>query len=197
LVSRPVRTLEAVRARLERRLALHGVKGFKIIEEERCFIPMGGPPAPLPQSVVAFGGAARMVHPATGYLLARVLRTAPRLSRALRSAFDEGLDPWARSERAWEAVWPKTERGAHDLARFGMEVLLDLDTEGTAEFFRTFFSTPPERWESYLAGGARAGDVRAAMLSVFGKAGWGLRFRLARAGFGPNGNLLRRALFVR
>lgn len=197
LVSRPRRALEAIRPRLERRLAGRGITSYRILEEERCFIPMGGPPAPPVQSVIAFGGAARMVHPATGYLLARVLRTAPRLGRAVRGALEEGLVGPERAHRVWSSVWSDSERGAHDLARFGMELLLDLDTEATAGFFRAFFTTPPERWQSYLSGAATAGEVRAAMRSVFARAGWGLRLRLAQAGFGPHGRLLRGALFVR
>lgn len=35
-------------------------------EEEYCYIPMGGELPDLTQRVIGFGGAANMVHPATG-----------------------------------------------------------------------------------------------------------------------------------
>ena len=42
------------------------MKVLGVEEEEYCYIPMGGELPDLAQRVVGFGGAANMVHPATG-----------------------------------------------------------------------------------------------------------------------------------
>ena len=50
-------------------------------EEEWSYIPVGGPLPLGSQAVTAFGAAANLVHPATGYSITRSLREAPRLAR--------------------------------------------------------------------------------------------------------------------
>jgi Lycopene cyclase protein len=47
-------------------LLFAGMKVLGVEEEEYCYIPMGGELPDLAQRVVGFGGAANMVHPATG-----------------------------------------------------------------------------------------------------------------------------------
>lgn len=197
LTGRPRLAIEVLESRLDARLAALGVPPGRVLETERCFIPMGGPPPPRPQPVVAFGGAARMVHPASGYLLARILRTAPRLAEALDRALVEGLSRAERSEAAWAAVWSGPERVSHELYRFGSELLLTMDAESTTHFFSTFFRLPAPLWSNYLSGTATPSEVRRAMRGVFARASWSLRFRLARAGLGPEGSTFRKSLFSR
>lgn len=196
LVGRPPANIEVLEARMKRRLARHGLRDWKVLDVERCYIPMGGRPPPPVQPVVGFGGAARMVHPATGYTLAPTLRTAPRLAEAADRALRNGARGAVRDRAVWEGVWTRGERAAHDLQRFGMEVLLDMNTEATSEFFETFFRLPRDHWEAYMSGRAGPEAVRAAMWGVFARASWGLRFRLAKAGLAPKGAPLRRAVFV-
>ncbi len=195
LVARPGLPIEQLEARLQSRLGRLGVSVGRVLEVERCFIPMGGPPPPAVQPVVGFGGAARQVHPASGYLLARVLRTAPRLAAAVAEGLESGEDRDARSARAWAAVWSRDERVAHDLFRFGSEVLLGLDTAQLQRFFTAFFSLPDPLWTGYLSGTASPSAVRAAMLGVFAAADWDLRRRLVGAGLGPRGPILWSALW--
>ena len=42
-----------------------------MVEEEWSYIPVGGPLPIAGQPVTAFGAAANLVHPATGYSIAR------------------------------------------------------------------------------------------------------------------------------
>ena len=42
-----------------------------MVEEEWSYIPVGGPLPVAGQPVTAFGAAANLVHPATGYSIAR------------------------------------------------------------------------------------------------------------------------------
>lgn len=197
LAARPPVEIETLEARLERRLAGLGVEAEEVLDIERCFIPMGGPPPPRPQPVVAFGGAARMVHPASGYLLARVLRTAPRLAAAVKESLERAEDREARALRAWAAVWPRGERVSHELYRFGNEVLLRLAGDDLRAFFAAFFSLQEDEWRSYLSGTASPPAVRRAMRGVFAHASWRLRLRLMRAGVGEEGRGFRKSLFSR
>ena len=48
------------------------MKVLGVEEEEYCYIPMGGELPDLAQRVVGFGGAANMVHPATGIVICTV-----------------------------------------------------------------------------------------------------------------------------
>lgn len=52
----------------------------KIVEEEYCLIPMGGALPRLDQRAVGVGGTAGLVHPSTGYMVARTLGAVPQLA---------------------------------------------------------------------------------------------------------------------
>lgn len=167
-------------------------------EEEWSYIPVGGP-LPLPdQPAAAFGAAASLVHPATGYSITRSLREAPAVARACAQALTEQPSSAAAVRFVWEALWTQERRrqvraGRHDwrapsacptplaahcpfclhrltarLPRhflsslpspcaqtsfqvFGMELLCQLDTRATADFFTTFFRLPASFWRGFLA----------------------------------------------
>jgi lycopene beta-cyclase len=72
----PPMSFEMLERRLHQRLAARGIKVTAVHEVERCIFPMTLPLPDLHQPIVAFGGAASMVHPATGLYGRRV--TAPR-----------------------------------------------------------------------------------------------------------------------
>eukprot|EP00245_Coleochaete_scutata_P007935 TRINITY_DN23763_c0_g1_i1.p1 TRINITY_DN23763_c0_g1~~TRINITY_DN23763_c0_g1_i1.p1 ORF type:complete len:576 (+),score=78.67 TRINITY_DN23763_c0_g1_i1:39-1730(+) len=69
--------------RMELRLEHLGIKVTSIEEDEYCRIPMGGVLPRLPQRVLGIGGTAGMVHPSTGYMIARTLSSAPILADTL------------------------------------------------------------------------------------------------------------------
>lgn len=52
-------------------------------EEECCLIPMGGELPKHPQRTLGIGGTAGMVHPATGYMVSRMLGVAPTLADSI------------------------------------------------------------------------------------------------------------------
>ncbi len=165
LAAAPAVDLALLERRLDARLSRMGVRVRAVHEVERCRIPMDTPLPRMPQRIVGFGGAAAMVHPATGYLLTRALAAAPRLAAAL----DEGLrtSPEAASVSGWEAVWPASERRTRALHDFGLRLLLGLDAEGTARFFDRFFRLPERRWRAYLSASAGPMAVASAMSSLF------------------------------
>lgn len=183
LVGRPPVSLELLEARLERRLHHLGLSG-RTLEVERCFIPMGAArPRPLGK-MFAFGGAASMVHPATGYSLGQLAAALPRLDAAIPGP-DEGR--WARLS---EAVWPTERARAHDLYRFGMEVLLRLRPADQRRFFEGFFQLPPEEAAGYLAGRLSIPGMAAAMTKVFGAVPFSVRAQIVRTSVGPARSLL-------
>nr|QHA79705.1 lycopene beta-cyclase [Neopyropia yezoensis] len=76
LIASPAVPFDDLKRRLHARLAHDGITVTRVLDEEYCLIPMGGPLPARRQRVVAFGGAAALVHPATGYMVARALELA-------------------------------------------------------------------------------------------------------------------------
>ncbi|MBK6689315.1 MAG: lycopene cyclase family protein [Deltaproteobacteria bacterium] len=187
LVARPPVPMALLEARLERRLQVLGVSG-QTLELERCAIPMGAPrPEPIGR-LVAFGAAASMVHPATGYLLGQVFAALPRIRDGIPGPKD------TLPERIAAAIWPKERAKAHDLYRFGMEVLLELDPPGLRRFFQGFFALPEAEWAGYLSGRLSIPGMASAMARVFGAVPFAVRARIAQKAVGPARRLLWTAL---
>lgn len=179
LAARPAVAVDLLRARLTERLELGGTPVLEVLSEERVRFPLGGPLPPRDQPIVAFGAAAGMVHPATGYSVGSALRRAPAVAGALGAALGElGATPSSVARAGWGAVWP------HDLVRqralhvYGLETLLRMDRTTTQSFFSAFFSLPQERWVGYLSGAPSTGELARTMLEVFRHADGPLRQRL-------------------
>ncbi len=107
---------------------------------------MGGP-MPLPdQTVTAFGAAANLVHPATGFSVSRSFREAPAFADELARAVREGVPVAEASRRVWGKLWPEERRaqvrggggqgwgrsGGRGRGRGGREMLLLVSREQTA-----------------------------------------------------------------
>ena len=139
---------------------------------------------PLPdrrQRVVGFGGAASMVHPASGYMVGSLLRRAPGLAAAIAAACAEPASAApgpALSRAAWEALWPGPMRRKHALYRFGLEKLMRFDEDQLRHFFATFFRLPPEQWQGFLTNTLPVPQLVRAMAGLFvqapGDVRWGL-----------------------
>lgn len=194
LIRRPAVSINELKMRLKKRLHRLGVRVRRVLSEERCYIPMGGSEAPFSQSIIAFGGAARMVHPGTGYMLAKTLQKAPQVSEAIVEALSTSSNLETQTKKIWSAVWSDTERATHNLHRFGSELLMTMDTPRTQEFFAAFFSLPEASLASYLSSGATPWRTSQTMLEIFSRVGWSLRWQIIRSGFSPNGRALRQGL---
>lgn len=181
LVGRPPLDIDVCRRRLTERLHALGLRLGPAEHVEHCYIPMGGP-LPSPQRMVAFGGSAAAVHPATGYMIANVLRAAPRLASAVWQARDR-REPSHWSRAAWNSVWPDDRRRAWMLYRYGMEVLVTMGVSSTADFFDAFFKLPPHHWQAYLSGDVPSRAVASAMWLLFRRARPSLRWQLMTKGF--------------
>lgn len=190
LASRPMTSLDMVERRVRADHVSDEVYGDEI---ERCIIPMGYPVPQLDQLCVGFGGAASMVHPATGYMIARTLRTAPQLAAAYVDVCHQPAPERARS--LWEVVWPSDQMRTHELYRFGLEAVLRMTVEETHAFFAAFFNLPDELWRPYQSGTATPREVAAAMWRVFGAVDGSLKRKLIATGFGPHALKLLRTVY--
>jgi lycopene beta-cyclase len=172
LAGRPPVPAERLRARLGARI---GPGGPAVVEAagrvERVVVPMGGPGPDRRRPVVAFGAAAGLTHPATGFSVAASLRAAPRVAAVIA----EGPGDLGR---IWDAVWPRSMRRTRRLHDYGLEVLLGLDSAELATFFDAFFDLPEDVWAPYLRVDASPGEVSRTMTGVLRRLPWGMRRRL-------------------
>lgn len=153
LVARPGLAMEDIQQRMVARLKHLGIKVKAIEEDERCVIPMGGPLPVIPQRVVGIGGTAGMVHPSTGYMVARTLAAAPIVANSIVSYLgsEGGVSGNELSAKVWKNLWPIERRRQREFFCFGMDVLLKLDLTGTRRFFNAFFNLEPHYWHGFLS----------------------------------------------
>ncbi|MGC1307819.1 MAG: lycopene beta cyclase [Phormidesmis sp.] len=189
----PVR-FETLARRLNQRLAQRGVTVVETHHVEKCLFPMNMPLPDLTQAVVGFGGAASMVHPATGYMVGSLLRRGPDLVRAIAQSL-EGVhsSPTQVAQSAWKALWPEDRLRKHYLYTFGLENLMAFKTRDLQQFFTTFFELEQSQWAGFLADTSTLPEIVQAMLVLFGRTSnpvrWGLMSSVV-----SHGNLLRRTL---
>jgi lycopene beta-cyclase len=156
LVGRPAMSFQECKDRLFARLSHLGitVRPCSIKDEEFCNIPMGGPLPEPGQRVIAFGGAAALVHPSTGYHLCRMMAAAKELTDAVGEALANPADlsPDAVASLAYDAIWSPPKQVQRDFAVFGGEFLMSLGVEELRGWFDSFFRLPIPLWGGFLAG---------------------------------------------
>jgi lycopene beta-cyclase len=158
LVARPAISFQECKDRTLQRLAYHGIRITKLHEEEFCYIPMGGGLPARNQRILALGGAAAMVHPATGYHLCRCLLGAADVATVIRR---ELLSPPSIVSRvnfdhvaavAYDAIWSPSNIRQRNFAVYGGEYLMKQNVVGLRGFFGGFFKLPLPLWAGFLAG---------------------------------------------
>lgn len=153
LVARPALSFQECKDRCMERLKYHGIEVLKTYEEEFCYIPMGGALPAKDQRVVALGGSAAMVHPATGYHACRCLMGATDVAAALAAELklpQPNLDRAAAA--AYHALWSPDNVRQRNFAVFGGEFLMKQNVVGLRGFFDGFFRLPLPLWAGFLAG---------------------------------------------
>jgi lycopene beta-cyclase len=192
LVQAPAMPLAVLEARLGERLAAMGIRVLGIHEVERCSIAMGLALPSKNQRTVAFGAAASMVHPATGYQLASALERAPQVAQAIADGLEAG-DPVTAAKLAWEAIWPSDRVRLWSLYRFGMAALCGFDLERTRLFFDAFFGLEARDRQRYLDATASPAELATIMARLFWGAPLATQWRLVRHGIGSGRGELWRA----
>ena len=179
LAMAPPVSFDLLERRLHQRLAARGVQVTAVHEVERCIFPMTLPLPDLHQPVVAFGGAASMVHPASGYMVGALLRRAPGLAAAIATTLqDAQAEPAAIAREAWQELWNRDRLRKYYLYRFGLEKLMRFDEVLLKQHFDTFFSLPRSQWSGFLADSLSAPELVAVMMRLFAIAPNSLRWGL-------------------
>ncbi len=182
--------------RLERRLNRQGCVLEQVQEVEQCLFPMNLPLPDRRQRVVGFGGAATMVHPASGYMLGSLLRRGPGLAAAIAQGLKEGRSGAALSRTAWRNLWGDDLVRRHGIYRFGLEKLMRLGSNDLQTFFHTFFHLPQPLWSGFLTNTLPLVTLTGAMVRLLATAPWTIRRHL----LWPQGrelNLLLTGLLLR
>lgn len=192
LVARPGLKMEDIQERMAARLKHLGIKIKSIEEDERCVIPMGGPLPVIPQRVVGIGGTAGMVHPSTGYMVARTLAAAPIVAKAIVQYLGSS-DSFSGNElsaEVWKDLWPIKRRRQREFFCFGMDILLKLDLEGTRRFFDAFFDLEPRYWHGFLSSRLFLPELIVFGLSLFSHASNTSRLEIMAKGTLPLVNMV-------
>jgi lycopene beta-cyclase len=179
LAATPAVGFELLERRLMARLQMSGIEVLESHAIERCLFPMNLPLPRFDQPVVAFGGAASMVHPASGYSIGAQLRRAPDLAHAIAQAIkQENATPATIAQAGWHGLWPQERLRKYYLYRFGLEKLMRFDEKKLTYFFDTFFGLPRSQWSGFLADSMSSVELVGAMLRLFATAPndvrWGL-----------------------
>ena len=170
---------DVLKARLLKRLAHRGIEVLAVEEEEFCLFPMNMPLPDLDQQLLAFGGGATLVHPASGYMIGALLRRSPALAKAIADGLaDANLSSPSLARAAWQALWPLELQRKHALYRFGLEKLMRYPEGQLRQFFATFFSLPKQQWYGFLTNTLTLPDLVGAMLRLFAVAPWSVRLGL-------------------
>ena len=175
---------DELKARLTRRLQRMGLDEDAhveaVLEEEASWIPLGGTVPVAPQRSVAFGAAAGMVHPVSGYHIANMLTRAPHVARAIADglASDSQVPAEEAARLAWDQLWDDDRRRQQGFYEFGMRMMLTFDQPTLLAFFRTFFRLPNVWWQSFLSHRLSGPELLMFALRVFAVASNDIRFRL-------------------
>ena len=151
LASYPALTQDHLKKRLLNRLNNKGIKVEKIFHEENCLFPMNLPLPYKNQSVLGFGGAASMVHPASGYMIGSLLRRAPLLAEKLAIFLKEpNYSSLELATKGWSVLWPYELTQRHKLYQYGLRRLMSFDESRLRSFFSNFFKLSTEEWVGFL-----------------------------------------------
>ncbi|CAH9101855.1 unnamed protein product [Cuscuta epithymum] len=189
LASKEAMPLEFLKKKLLLRLETMGVRIKKTYEEEWSYIPVGGSLPNTEQKNLAFGAAASMVHPATGYSVVRSLSEAPRYASVIANILKQshGVDMLMSSgnienisTKAWSTLWPQERKRQRSFFLFGLALILQLDIEGMRTFFHTFFRLPKWMWQGFLGSTLSSLDLMLFALYMFVIAPSDMRKRLIR-----------------
>lgn len=192
LVARPGLPMKDIQERMVARLNHLGIKVTSIEEDEHCVIPMGGPLPVLPQRVMGIGGTAGMVHPSTGYMVARTLAAAPVVANAIVRYLnsDQNLHGNELSAEVWKDLWPIDRRRQREFFCFGMDILLKLDLHATRRFFSAFFDLEPRYWHGFLSSRLFLPELVLFGISLFAHASNSSRLEIMAKGTVPLVNMI-------
>ena len=175
-----------LKQRLQQRLHQRGVEVTEVMHEEFCLFPMNLPLPDRSQPVLAFGGSASMVHPASGYMVGALLRRGPGLAKSIaESLVNPSLGSAALAQRGWQSLWPVEFVLRHQLYQFGLSRLMGFNEALLRRHFATFFALPEEDWFGFLTNTLPLPRLMGVMLHLFALAPWDVRRGLVLGAANP------------
>lgn len=189
----PAMAYDTLKERLQLRLRADGVTVSEIHHTEYCLFPMNQPLPDLTQRVLGFGGAASMVHPATGYMVGALLRRAPEVAAAIATTIASEQESAAIAKAGWHTLWTPERLRKHHIYQFGLETLMHFNHAELCQFFNSFFQLPQSQWAGFLADTLSPFELVMAMITMFRKTTNPVRGGLM-GGVGTDGQLLLKAL---
>ena len=169
LACAPPVSFEILKGRLISRLSSKGIHIEEIIHEEHCLFPMNLPLPYRDQPLLAFGGSASMVHPASGYMVGSLLRRAPSLAKEIAKAINKNpvISTSQIARRGWKTLWTTELVQRHRLYQFGLQRLMSFNESLLRDFFDTFFKLPKKDWYGYLTNTLPLPRLFIVMLKLF------------------------------
>ncbi|MBX2998977.1 MAG: lycopene cyclase family protein [Caldilineaceae bacterium] len=189
----PAVSLDLLKERLERRLAHYGVFLVEAQHVERCLFPMNLPLPDLTQPILGYGGAASMVHPASGYQVGMALKRAATVAAAISATLAGPSSPVEAAQAGWNALWPSPFIRNRNLYLLGLESLMSFNEAELHDFFTTFFNLPHPQWTGYLSNTLSTPELARTMFDLFTRAPGRVRRSLIRTA-GDKPTLLWQAL---
>ncbi|XP_066312041.1 lycopene epsilon cyclase, chloroplastic-like [Miscanthus floridulus] len=189
LASKDAMSFDLLKKRLMYRLNMMGVRILKVYEEEWSYIPVGGSLPNTDQKNLAFGAAASMVHPATGYSVVRSLSEAPRYASVISDILRNRVpaeyllgnsQDYSPSMLAWRTLWPQERKRQRSFFLFGLALIIQLNNEGIQTFFEAFFRVPKWMWRGFLGSTLSSVDLILFSFYMFAIAPNQLRMNLVR-----------------
>ncbi|WP_243841439.1 lycopene cyclase family protein [Mycobacterium sp. DL592] len=175
LARRPGLPLSTLRRRLHARLAHHGIAVPNDARSEKVSFRVDHP-RHSGSTVLGFGAAAPLIHPATGFSVAASLHLAPRVAAAIAAHLPG--DPDGALAAAHATVWSPSAKVIHRVRQIGLEALLRMPGDEVAAFFEQFFALPEAHRWAYLTGRDDVAGTIAAMASLFRESDWRMRRHL-------------------
>nr|YP_009530995.1 lycopene cyclase [Paulinella micropora]AXY63684.1 lycopene cyclase [Paulinella micropora] len=169
-------TYDILQRKLQTKLNRKEISILEVYHEEFCAFPMNLPLPYLNQQVVGFGAAASMVHPASGYTIGNILRSAPLLAQSISdNLMKSNCSSSQLACEAWTTLWSQNSIQCHRIFQFGLEKLMRFSEPQLLDFFDTFFSLPLPQWSGFLTNTLTIGQLSGAMINLFLKAPWSVR----------------------
>ncbi|CAN8301625.1 unnamed protein product [Cochlearia groenlandica] len=165
LASKDAMPFGLLKKKLMLRLDTLGIRILKTYEEEWSYIPVGGSLPNTEQKSLAFGAAASMVHPATGYSVVRSLSEAPKYASVIADILKQESTSFPKhinnniSRQAWDTLWPQERKRQRAFFLFGLALIVQFDIQGIRSFFRAFFRVPKWMWQGFLGSTLTSGDL--------------------------------------
>jgi lycopene beta-cyclase len=165
--------------RLRARLGKRGTVIDDVLDTERVCFPMGGGVPRAGQEVAAFGAAAGLVMPVSGYSMARAFQAAAPFATTIADGLRGGRTSTQIVADVTNVQWTRSAQHLRTLQRFGMSAMCSFDAADANAFFAAFFALPSHLWRGFFDGTGSVADAQRTMWQLFRQVPSRVRLRLA------------------